>query len=179
MTDETTFSIKTSRVLLKKTREVTGDNPVKFGVPQFFVDFCRKFGTLLGYKTSITFCHQVKLVYLDRQYGKPFRYQSKEPLPTAFFETDDYFIQLFFDGNSVELHIIEVFNPNKGLGTELMNYLLDAADEMKVKIKLIPIAYKSSGTADFISNSNRLKRFYKDFNFVQSKISPYMIYTPK
>ena len=72
-----------------------------------------------------------------------------------------------------------MFNRNKGLGTELMNYLLDTADDMKVKVKLIPIAYKSSNTSDFISNTNRLKRFYMDFNFVPSRISPYLIYTPK
>jgi hypothetical protein len=179
MIDETTLGILTSRTLLKGVREVTGTNPVKYGVPQFFVDFCRKFGTLSGYTTDITFCHQVKKVYLDKVYGKPFHYESKEPLPTAFFETDDYYIQLFFDGNSVELHIIEVYNGNKGLGTELMNYLLDSADDMKIKVKLIPIAYKSSGTAEFITNTHRLKRFYMDFNFVPSRISPYMIYTPK
>jgi GNAT superfamily N-acetyltransferase len=178
--DETSLAIINNREVLKEIKKMMGtNNPVDYGIPQFFLDFCINFGKALGCTDKIAFAHQVKLVYLDKRYGKPFRYESKEPLPAAFFDTDDYTIQLFFDGGSVELHIIEVYNRNKGLGTELMNHLLDTADDMGVKIKLIPIAYKSCNTADFLENCFRLKRYYMDFNFVSSKISPYLIYTPK
>jgi hypothetical protein len=94
------------------------------------------------------------------------------------YENDIYKLKFCaLNENLVELYWIEVYNNNKGIGTKLMNDILDAADEVNVEIKLIPIPLYSFN--DDLESKIRLRNWYKSFGFrSKSTLTPAMYYSP-
>ena len=69
--------------------------------------------------------------------------------------------------NSGEIHLSRIFVPKEnrrqGIGTEVMQFIIDYADRENRIITLSP-------SVDFGATSvNRLKNFYKQFGFVENK----------
>lgn len=71
--------------------------------------------------------------------------------------------------NSIEIFTIEVFNSGQGVGTEIMNILLNEADKWGVDIYLIPISYKDTP-------KEKLMEWYSGLGFKLIQNSCYWIY---
>ena len=75
-------------------------------------------------------------------------------------------VSLSISENPKSLDLSKIVVPKElrgqGIGTNVMNDLIQYADETGKKINLTP-------SADFGGNVNRLKSFYKDFGFVENK----------
>jgi len=181
--NDTVIQIHETRQEIRNNGKDMG-NPTQYGIPQLLIDFSDRLADELGDVKTICFSHSTKEVKFDKLDSKgrkgriTYKETSNKPAPTSYLSTDEYYITLYEQGGIIELFIIDVFDSGKGLGTKIMNHMLDVADEMNVKIKLIPIAYRASGTKDFERDCARLKRFYMDFGFVPTPISPYLTYTP-
>lgn len=77
--------------------------------------------------------------------------------------------------NTVELQWIEVFDNGNGLGTDLMNDILDVSDKTGINIKVLPVDFKCNEFGGYL---NRLREWYRSFGFT-SKIynkTPYLHY---
>lgn len=82
------------------------------------------------------------------------------------------------DSNTVELQWIEVYDNGKGLGSDLMNDILDVSDKTQIKVKVLPVDFKFKEYGGYL---NRLRDWYKSFGFT-SKIynnTPYLYYYPQ
>ena len=105
--------------------------------------------------------------YKEDKYGEYFLYEN-DVCKLQFYELTESIVELFW---------IEVNYKNKGMGTLLLNKILDAADEVNVEIKLIPIPLHSC-EFDFESK-RRLRNWYESFGFrSKSTLSPAMYYSP-
>jgi hypothetical protein len=115
------------------------------------------------------------LIYQKNKFKK---YKENRFGEFYMYENDIYKLKFCALGeNLVELYWIEVYENNKGIGTKLMNYILDAADEVSVEIKLIPIPFNTF-RSDFESRI-RLRNWYKSFGFYsKSTLTPAMYYSP-
>jgi hypothetical protein len=176
-TDETSYAIAQTKRVFSEGKETDFCDPIGKGIPERFVDFAEKFNENIG-GTRIIFAHMTKAIYLDRRGRKPYVVKTTIPQPTVYFDTDAYHICMFYENDILELHLMDVMDKGKGLGSKLMNAMLDAADEIGIRVKLIPIAYASSDTPSFVDDCVRLKRFYMSFGFQPNNISPYLTYIP-
>jgi len=73
-------------------------------------------------------------------------------------------LDIYEDGKSIKLSRI-VINPDfrdKGVGTSILNDLINYADKSKKIVTLTP-------SSDFGGNKNRLVQFYKKFGFKMNK----------
>lgn len=73
-------------------------------------------------------------------------------------------LDIYEDSKSIKLSRI-VINPdfrNKGVGTSILNDLINYADKTKKIVTLTP-------SSDFGGNKNRLVQFYKKFGFKMNK----------
>ena len=73
-------------------------------------------------------------------------------------------LDIYEDGKSIKLSRI-VINPDfrdKGVGTSILNDLINYADKTKKIVTLTP-------SSDFGGNKNRLVQFYKKFGFKMNK----------
>ena len=175
--DATTRQIRHAKQFFSEQQQTTIVNPIEKGIPQRFIDFADKFHENIG-GTRIIFSHMTKAIWLDRRGRKPYVVNTTIPQPTVYFDTDDYHICMFYENDILELHLMDVMDKGKGLGSKLMNAMLDAADEIGIRVKLIPIAYASSDTPSFVDDCVRLKRLYMSFGFQPNNISPYLTYIP-
>lgn len=93
------------------------------------------------------------------------------------FLTDDYRLVFIPHLNDqINLYKIEVREPNKGVGTSLMNTILDICDELDLVCVLHPTQF----TNCFGVHSDRtfLIEWYESFGFVKNTLTDMMIYTP-
>ena len=99
------------------------------------------------------------------------------------YETKDYTVIL---GNSndyenIYLAAIQVNNEGKGIGTDVMNKILDYCDENSYKLYLHPFPLKYTKENFNFKKAlplfYKLRDWYKSFDFVEQK-DGYMIYTP-
>jgi len=92
-------------------------------------------------------------------------------------DSDDFQV-LFCEGttDSIELYMIEVKNQNKGIGTRVLNEMLDLADDFGIKISCVPTPYKNLDDAKYCSF---LRQWYTSFGFKSSRLSPTMTYYPE
>jgi len=106
--------------------------------------------------------------------------ETKLNCPIATFETSSYILRFIPDGNqSVELYWIETTKKGNGLGTDLMNIILDISDEMNIKIKAIPSdfdEYKGSNKIPGKGYLPELRDWYRSFGFKSTIISPCVFY---
>jgi len=100
------------------------------------------------------------------------------------YETNDWVVQLSEsdDYKNIYLAGIYVFNKGKGIGTEVINKILDHCDEYGYKLYLhpFPIDYKKGYMSDknALLEFYRLKDWYKSFDMVEEE-NGYMVYHPQ
>jgi GNAT superfamily N-acetyltransferase len=112
-----------------------------------------------------------------------------QPLHLGFtmfinYETDDWVIQLSEseDYKNIYLAGIYVFNKGKGIGSNVMNTLLDYCDENNYKLYLHPFPPEFS--KENLNEKKALLRFYKlrdwykSFGMVEQQ-DGYMVYYPQ
>jgi GNAT superfamily N-acetyltransferase len=90
------------------------------------------------------------------------------------YETDEF--NLVFAEKStdtIELYMIEAKQRGKGIGTDLMNKVLDLADELGVNIQLVPTPYKNVDDSKYCSF---LREWYASFGFKSNFYTPHMTY---
>ena len=72
--------------------------------------------------------------------------------------------------NCVELQRIEIKERCKGRGTQIMNLLLDTADELGIQIRVLPVDYDNSYMTENqqkdIDYLKWLREWYKSFGFI-------------
>ena len=98
--------------------------------------------------------------------------------------TETYCLQFSQDSDTaLELGIIEVFEPGKGLGTEVMNHILDVADELGITIKTIPAPiveedylFGGKGDPQAFKTIQRLRRYYSSLGFKFSILTKAVMY---
>ncbi len=76
--------------------------------------------------------------------------------------------------DSIEVYMIETKKQGKGVGTRVMEQVLDLADELGLDVTLIPTAYKNQNDMQYLSF---LRQWYYDLGFDHSTFSPVMKYT--
>ena len=84
-------------------------------------------------------------------------------------------IQIEFNSkseNEVELWWIQCENRGIGLGTIILDNVLDIADNFGIKITLCPIPLDGG-------DISKLRQWYTKFGFKGNMFSPYMTYTPQ
>ena len=96
--------------------------------------------------------------------NSPKRYtEIKTNVPTFKMENECFklsFIQ--HDKDTVELYWIEIFEKCKGMGSDIMNTILDVADECDVDIRTIPADFDTTGSKYDIFT---LRKWYESFGF--------------
>jgi GNAT superfamily N-acetyltransferase len=75
--------------------------------------------------------------------------------------------------DSIEVYMIETKKQGKGVGTRVMEQVLDLADDLGLDITLIPTAYKNQNDPQYLSF---LRQWYYDLGFDHSAFSPVMKY---
>lgn len=130
--------------------------------------------------------------------GKYHFSQINNPVYWAF-GNDDFNIILATNGSMIELFNICVHNTGNGLGTKVMNILLDAADDTSIRINLnaIPteitehlehyhLNNELAGKHNFepindelTKGTDRLIKFYESFGFYSYAKKFQMIYVPQ
>ena len=133
---------------------------------EMFADTVRE---RLGVEFDQVTCYISDIETNVQKYNARGRYIEHKPKCAVFSMITDYFKLDFIQHNKtcVEIYWVEVFNRCKGQGTDIMNIILDVADEQQIDIRTIP--------ADFINptkSSNvlaRLRDWYRSFGFIQSK----------
>ena len=75
--------------------------------------------------------------------------------------------------DSIEVYMIETKKQGKGVGTRVMEQVLDLADELGLDVTLIPTAYKNQNDMQYLSF---LRQWYYDLGFDHSTFSPVMKY---
>lgn len=111
-------------------------------------------------------------------------------IPFAFLPEDQSYNLFFFPikEDVVKLQYIEVIETNKGLGTKILNCILDAADEVGIKIEIFSSPFKSKyANISSIKTPRSIKKlqmidnwrlinWYRDFGFKSiSKKTPYKL----
>ena len=140
--------------------------------------FCQEIHSRLGLKDDEVTCiiqDVVTVVFLRK--GKNYK-ESKTKVPQVWMKTECFklcFIQ--HNSNTVELYWIETFAKCKGMGTDIMNTILDVADELGVKVRAIPADFDHghNGTKAF-AMLRRLREWYVSFGF-QNSIIKKAVYT--
>ena len=76
--------------------------------------------------------------------------------------------------DTVELWWMETKPKGKGMGTQVLNTVLDAADELGIKVILCPIP-QGEGAMSI----TKLRQWYASFGFKGNMFNPYMTYSPQ
>ncbi len=82
---------------------------------------------------------------------------------------------IFAEGttDSIEVYMIESKLQNKGVGTRIMEQVLDLADELELNVTLTPTPYKNVNDDKYCAF---LRQWYFDLGFDHSVFSPVMTY---
>jgi len=108
------------------------------------------------------------------------RYNESKRTRTLNYQCDEYKLILSeYNNQTIELWWIQVFNKGKGLGSEILNTILDLSNEMGTRIRVIPVDFDNKEKK--IENLVRLRKWYKSFGFesVDSNQSPVLYYEPQ
>ena len=140
--------------------------------------FVTKLEQELGYEALAEIYHSMETNVLRR---KKSRYkQVWNNVHVLTFETECYKLKLIpSTENCIEVYWIEIKDTErcKGLGSELMNTILDISDELNIKVKAIPCDMFGDGK---IETLYRIRNWYRSLGFKPSKIEPAAYYyTPQ
>ncbi len=85
---------------------------------------------------------------------------------------------LEYDKNTYELYWLEVKGTKcKGIGSKILNHILDACEEHNIKLTLIPVPLTAKTWKSNKELTMRLIDWYKSFGFIQvNKSSPQLLY---
>jgi len=83
------------------------------------------------------------------------------------------------NNDSIEIWWIEVFNKGTGLGSEIINNILDVSDQLGIGVKVIPVDFDNQEGK--IENLYRLRDWYRSFGFESrnSNRTPELYYNPQ
>lgn len=83
------------------------------------------------------------------------------------------------NSNTIEIWWIQVFNKGNGLGSDIMNNILDISDEMGIGVKVIPVDIDNEEMK--VENLYRLRNWYKSFGFKSRNFNrtPELYYEPQ
>jgi len=81
-----------------------------------------------------------------------------------------------FNDGGIEIYKIEASKSKGGIGTKLMNMVLDAADELGVSVNLVPVPFTNRYGIEGI-NKYKLISWYVSFGFKANKLSQYLKYS--
>lgn len=103
--------------------------------------------------------------------------ENHKQLHIMNYENDYMKLQLYSHSfTCIELGWLEIYQPGKGLGTDILNTILDVADDMRIDIRVLPVDFKCGNTKP-IEYLRWLRSWYKSFNFKSySKKSPALKY---
>jgi len=103
--------------------------------------------------------------------------EKKEQVHIMNYEDECVKLQFYaLDDDTVELGHIEIHDRCKGMGTEILNTILDTADELDVDIRVLPVDFDCGGVEP-IKYLRWLREWYKSFDFVSySQFSPALKY---
>ena len=114
--------------------------------------------------------------------GKIYREETDTQAHMEFITEDYRFVLNAYNDDTIELYWIQNLSGKKGIGTMLMNNLLDIADEMQIKIRLIAVPFaekKIFSKNDLYRAFIRLASYYNSFDFKRPKSnSAEFIYDP-
>lgn len=81
---------------------------------------------------------------------------------------------------TTQLHTIKIAKEarNQGLGTKIMNIILDECDAAQMTLKVLPCATDAISDFDFIAKTVALRKFYEELDFVPVN-GAWMQYTPE
>lgn len=108
------------------------------------------------------------------------RYSERKMTRTLNYLSDKYkLIFSEYDNQTVELWWIEVFNKGIGLGTEILNSILNVSDELEIRVRVIPVDFDNKEKK--IENLIRLRDWYKSFGFksIDYNRTPVLFYEPQ
>lgn len=92
--------------------------------------------------------------------------ESKKQCPIFSMKNDCFTLDFCqHDNKTVEIYWLEMKEKCKGKGTEIMNTILDTAEEFGVNIRIIPTDFATTGTNYDIYS---LRRWYISFGFINS-----------
>lgn len=99
---------------------------------------------------------------------------------TLNYQCDKY--KLIFsehDNQTVELWWIQVYDKGNGLGTEIMNKILNVSNELGIRVRVIPVDIDNKEKK--LENLNRLRDWYKSFGFqtINFNRTPELYYEPQ
>ena len=113
--------------------------------------------------------------------GKPWWRDINRPVSLYTYQNEDFKLQ-FFEVNKTRicLNHIEVYKAGTGLGSKMLDQILDIADEFSVEIELVPVCINSDDLSykQLKQGSNRLRQFYMDFGFKPTFNSALLVYRP-
>lgn len=139
--------------------------------------FSQKLESKLGYQPAAEVFKELKT-----SVWKSKRSRYVQTIPQAFvltFETECYKLQLIPSSqNCVEVYWIEIKDEQrcKGIGSELMNTILDIADELNIKVKAVPCDMFGDGQVKVLY---RIREWYRSLGFKPSIIENCVyFYTP-
>ena len=140
-----------------------------------FISFIKNLSLLIGEPT----CREKTTLSHSEQRGK-----RRVPIFINYdtysveFTTQDYSVT-FCPSNKgvIELFTIEIKNPRRGIGTNLMNLILDVCDNMNIKCALIPVG-EFRNQYGMTTPTNVLIQWYGSFGFKKNVLTHYFIYTP-
>jgi hypothetical protein len=113
-----------------------------------------------------------------------YRGQRRAPISINYntyavqFTTDEYSVTFCpSDNRVIELYKIEIKKPKCGIGTNLMNLILDVCDNMNIKCALIPVG-EFRNRYGKTTPTDVLIQWYGSFGFKKNVLTHYFIYTP-
>ena len=118
----------------------------------------------------------------DIHKNKPYR-EDKLSLHVMSYEDECFRLEISeVSEDCVELLWLKVNDSCKGRGTELVNSVLDTADEMGIKVKVLPVDYEPTLMGNQTTTMDYLKwlrDWYKSFEFKSySTFTPALMYNP-
>ena len=138
-------------------------------------------------------------LFTETMYNGKYHFSQVSNTLLWSLSNNDFNIVLCVNGNNVELFNIDTTVQGTGLGTEILNMLLDAADQTKVRINLSAVPTllteflqdyhfnnKTAGAAAFepikdelTVATDRLINYYETLGFVSYGKKFQMIYVPQ
>jgi len=95
--------------------------------------------------------------------------EKKTQCATFNMKNDCYHLSLIqHNSQCVEVYWIQVFDKCKGLGTEIMNHILDIADEQGIDVRAIPSDFDNPTKDPRVLV--KLRDWYRSFGFVAGKL---------
>lgn len=139
-----------------------------------YLDFISKFKEVMGVEeTESTFLN------LGHQEGSKNKLVEVSVYTHATrFTTDDWTLFVTpYNNAGIEIYKIEASKAGSGIGTNLMNSVLDIADELNICVNLVPVPFTNRYGIGGI-NHTKLNEWYMSFGFKKNFHSRYLTYKP-